>query len=226
MPPIEKVYSSPNFDERPPGVDVTVLVIHYTGLRTCQEALDRLSNPRTEVSSHYLISKFGEIYLLVPEDKRAWHAGVSYWRGNSDVNACSIGIELENPGHEFGYQDFSISQMNALIELSQEILSRHPIPARNVVGHSDVAPRRKQDPGELFDWKFMADHGIGLWPTSGDDEVLHDDVEILLSYLGYETDDIGATLTAFQRHYVPSSISGHLDSLTCKAINSLIQLIR
>ena len=223
---VKKVCSSNNFNERPSGADVTILVMHYTGLRTCREALDRLSNPAAKVSSHYLISNIGEIYLLVPEDKRAWHAGVSYWRGLNDINSYSIGIELENPGHEFGYQDFSSSQMNALTELSQEILTRHPIPARNVVGHSDIAPRRKRDPGELFDWKFIEDHGIGVWPPSSGDEFLQNDIEILLSYLGYETDDIGATLTAFQRHYVPSCISGQLDSLTCRAINSLVELIR
>ena len=222
---IKKAYSSPNFDERPPGADVTILVMHYTGLKTCQEALERLTNPKTKVSSHYLISKIGEIYLLVPEDKRAWHAGVSYWRGLNDVNAYSIGIELENPGHEFGYQNFTLSQMNALTELSQEILSRYSIPARNIVGHSDVAPRRKQDPGELFDWKFLANYGVGLWPTPGGDNFLPDAIDVLLSFLGYEIDDIGATVSAFQRHYVPSSISGRVDTPTCQAINSLIKIV-
>ena len=201
------------------------MVFHYTGLKTLKEALDRLINPVAKVSAHYLISEGGEIYCLVKEAHRAWHAGVSYWRGRTDVNAHSIGIELENPGLDFGYRTFPQSQMKALTELCHDILSRHSIPARNIIGHSDIAPRRKRDPGELFDWEFMANQGIGLWPDPTSGGPLIDSPERLLSSLGYEVDDINATLRAFQRHYLPSCISGQADRKTCKALNALTELV-
>ena len=218
-------YPSANYDDRPSGADVEVLVLHYTGMKNCEEALSRLTDPHAEVSAHYLISEMGEIFSLVPEEKRAWHAGISYWRGIKNVNDYSIGIELENPGHQFGYRDFPASQINALFELSQEIISRHSISARNVVGHSDIAPRRKVDPGELFNWKLMARQGIGLWPTAEGQRVLPDNIEALLSFLGYEVCDIRATIRAFQRRYLPSKISGRVDIRTSETINALLDLI-
>ena len=149
---------SPNHEDRR-GQPVSMLVLHYTGMESGLEAVDWLANPASKVSAHYTIDEDGTVYIQVPEDRRAWHAGVSSWRGVTDVNSASIGLELANPGHEFGYRPFPEAQMEALIELARGIVGRHPIPARNIVGHSDVAPGRKQDPGELFDWKRLAAAG-------------------------------------------------------------------
>jgi len=224
---IKKIpYPSPNLDERPSGANVKVLVLHYTGMKNCEEALNRLTDPDAEVSSHYLISEIGEIFCLVPEDKRAWHAGFSFWRGLNNINDHSIGIELENPGHEFGYRGFPSSQMDALIELSREIIIRHSISARNVVGHSDIAPSRKLDPGELFDWKLLARQGIGLWPKVEKENVLPENIEVLLSFVGYEVSDKEAAIRAFQRHYLPHAISGRVDTQTYETVSALLKLIR
>lgn len=154
---------SPNFDERG-DAPIDMLVMHYTGMQTGEAALARLCEAAAKVSAHYLIEEDGRIFQMVDESKRAWHAGVSYWRGHTDINARSIGIELVNPGHEWGYRPFPQAQMESLVWLSKGILARHPIPPENVVGHEHVAPSRKQDPGELFDWEFLGKHGIGLWP--------------------------------------------------------------
>jgi N-acetylmuramoyl-L-alanine amidase len=155
---------SPNHDERPPGSAIDMLVLHYTGMRSAEEALSRLCDPEAKVSAHYTIDRDGRVYAHVPEERRAWHAGVSYWAGERNVNGCSIGIELVNGGHEFGYEEFAAPQIAALIDLAGGILARHPIPPSRVLGHSDVAPARKQDPGELFPWRHLAEFGIGLWP--------------------------------------------------------------
>src|SRR5271156_4492223 len=155
---------SPNHDERPADGQVDMLILHYTGMRTAQAAIERLCDPEARVSSHYVVDEDGEVIRLVPEERRAWHAGVSYWRGHDTLNDRSIGIEIVNPGHEWGYRDFPALQMAAVCELCLSILARHPIPARNVVAHSDIAPDRKQDPGELFDWAGLAANGVGLWP--------------------------------------------------------------
>lgn len=145
---------------------VDVLVLHYTGMRTAEEALARLCDPAARVSAHYTIDVDGTVYRHVDESRRAWHAGVSYWAGRHNVNGRSIGIELVNPGHEFGYVDFARPQIAALIELSRGILLRHHIPPRNVLGHSDVAPARKMDPGELFPWQTLAALGVGIFPSA------------------------------------------------------------
>jgi len=147
---------SPNTDARRDGTPIDMLVLHYTGMLTGAAALSRLSDPAAKVSAHYLIDEDGTVYRLVAEEKRAWHAGVANWRGVSDINGRSVGIELVNPGHEFIYRDFPQPQMTALIGLARDILTRHSIPARNVVGHSDIAPDRKLDPGERFDWRSLA----------------------------------------------------------------------
>ncbi len=151
---------SPNFDERG-GVPVSILVMHYTGMKSGAEALARMCDDEAKVSAHYMIEEDGRIFQLVDESKRAWHAGVSSWDGITDVNAHSIGIELVNPGHEWGYRAFPEAQMLSLIALSKDILERHPIPPKNVVGHEHVAPERKQDPGELFDWEWLKREGVG-----------------------------------------------------------------
>src|SRR5262249_42163258 len=146
---------------------IDMLVLHYTGMQSAAAAIDRLCDPAAKVSAHYLIEEDGTAWRLVDETRRAFHAGVSFWQGTTDVNSASIGIELVNPGHEWGYRPFPDAQMQTLETLAQEILRRHAIPPDRVVGHSDVAPARKQDPGELFDWRRLADAGIGLWPEEG-----------------------------------------------------------
>lgn len=213
---------SPNFNDRPDGVPVDMLVIHYTGMQSAEAALSRMCDPAAEVSAHYMIDEAGKVFALVDEEKRAWHAGLSSWRGESAINSRSIGIELVNPGHEFGYRSFPEAQMTALIELAKSILARWPIPPRNVVGHSDVAPRRKQDPGELFDWRRLADQGIGLWPEPGAGE---GDGAALLAAYGYETEDLAASLTAFQRHFRPLRCDGMADAETLSLLNGLVTAV-
>ena len=207
---------SPNFNPRPGGTDIDILVFHYTGMKSAAAALERMCDPGAEVSAHYMIDEDGSTYQLVGEASRAWHAGVSNWRGNSNINDRSIGIELVNPGHEFGYQRFAQAQMTALITLAKDILARHPIPARNVVGHSDIAPTRKQDPGEFFAWAALAAEDIGYWPakssTDPHTQPTTSDLAPILEEYGYDTDDMEAALLAFQRHFHPSNCSGQADA--------------
>src|SRR5258708_33379341 len=158
--------ASPNHDARPEGAATDILVLHYTGMKTADEALARLTDAASKVSAHYTIGRDGRVFAHVPEERRAFHAGVSFWAGERNVNARSIGIELVNPGHEFGYIPFAGEQIGALIDLARGILARHPIPPQRVVGHSDVAPTRKTDPGELFPWKHLAAYSIGLLPQA------------------------------------------------------------
>lgn len=200
-----------------------MLVIHYTGMISAKAALDRLIDPAAQVSAHYLIDEDGSIFRLVDEAKRAWHAGVSMWRGQSGVNARSIGIELVNPGHEFGYRPFPEAQMRALEDLAGAILARHPaINAANVVGHSDVAPTRKQDPGELFDWRRLAAKGIGLWPTTMVvDPVAETDVGAALAHIGYDIADLSAAIVAFQRRFAPHRLDGVRDLDTRQRLASV-----
>ena len=198
---------SPNQDGRG-GVPVSMLILHYTGMASAQAALSRLCDPAAKVSAHYTVGEDGTLYAHVPEDRRAWHAGLSCWTGIHDVNAHSIGIELVNPGHEFGYRAFPDAQIAALTSLCKEILARHAIPAGNVLGHSDVAPARKDDPGELFPWSRLAQAGIGLWPLPGDANV---GAEALEPY-GYDPQaPLEKRITAFQRHFRPEKLSGIWD---------------
>jgi len=166
---------SPNFNDRrlAEGAGPDMLILHYTDTKTAFEALSLLQSEEKQVSAHYLVDEDGTIYQLVAEDKRAWHAGVSYWDGETDINSRSIGIEIQNPGHGNGYRKFPEKQMQAVAALCKEILFRHDIPPHRVLGHSDIAPDRKRDPGELFDWKFLAKHGIGLWPDVTEDDRTH-----------------------------------------------------
>ncbi|WBV44221.1 N-acetylmuramoyl-L-alanine amidase [Pseudoroseomonas cervicalis] len=219
---------SPNHDARPEGVPINMLVLHYTGMQSAQAALDRLCDPAPPaplppVSCHYVVEEDGRIWRLVPEARRAWHAGQSYWRGHTLLNARSIGIEIVNPGHEWGYRPFPALQMAAVAELCLDILARHPIPPRNVVGHSDIAPDRKQDPGELFDWEGLAALGIGLWPAGGaggDSLALPPGAAgratELLGRIGYPLDPARPELAiaAFQRHWRPEAVTGQPDSGT------------
>ena len=213
---------SPNCGERPGGAaGIDILMLHYTGMQTAQAAIDRLRDPAAQVSSHYVVDEDGTVLRLVPEHLRAQHAGISYWRGARGLNDTSIGIEIVNPGHEWGYRAFPPAQMTAVRDLCLGILSRHAIPARNVVGHSDAAPDRKQDPGELFDWRGLARDGIGVWPDG--DEAPVSDVGAALAAIGYDPDmDEATVLRAFQRHWCVDSIDGEPDSGT----RSRLQAVR
>ena len=213
---------SPNFNDRPAGTPIDMLVIHYTGMPSAEAALTRMCDPKAEVSAHYMIDEAGAVSTLVAEEKRAWHAGLSSWRGESNLNNRAIGIELVNPGHEFGYRPYTAVQMTSLVVLAKGILSRWPIPPRNVVGHSDVAPRRKQDPGELFDWHYLSQQGIGLWPKPG---VAEGDPAALLAAYGYETEELSASLTAFQRHFRPRLCDGIADAETLSLLNGLVTAV-
>lgn len=219
-------YPSPNHDERPEGVPIDVLVLHYTGMESGAAALDRLCDPTAKVSAHYLIEEDGSVFALVDESRRAWHAGVACWRGHIDINARSIGIELVNPGHEWGYRAFSDEQMQALLALMRDISTRHDFPSRNIVGHSDVAPQRKQDPGELFDWKGLHDAGFGIWPTPGASHDGTHDIAAALSEIGYETEDLTVTIRAFQRHFRPHRVTGEADEETRSLINGVLTACR
>jgi N-acetylmuramoyl-L-alanine amidase len=226
---------SPNQDDRPCAVDM--LILHYTGMQSAQAAIDRLRDPEARVSSHYVIDEDGTIYRLVPEARRAYHAGISFWRGRRALNDGSIGIEIVNPGHEWGYRSFPAAQMTAVSNLCGELLARHPIPARNVVGHSDVAPNRKQDPGELFPWRQLARQGIGLWPECNDagrdacDETGARSVADGLARLGYDpgelTTEPGLTwaVAAFQRHWLPEAVTGVADAGTLLRLSTLLGLL-
>lgn len=225
---------SPNHDSRPVGQPVDILLIHYTGMRSAAAALDRLCDPKAKVSAHYLIEESGQVWRLVPEGWRAWHAGVSCWAGGRDVNARSIGIELANPGHEFGYRPFPKPQMAALEMLAREILARHPIPACRVLGHSDVAPGRKQDPGERFDWARLAHAGIGLWPRpeAAGKRWSVKELQEALRRFGYEVPASGVldeptrlVLTAFQRHFRPARLDGEPDAETAGLLADLLDQI-
>jgi N-acetylmuramoyl-L-alanine amidase len=214
---------SPNQDDRG-GTAVDMLVLHYTGMTSGEAALARLCDPAARVSAHYMIDEDGAVFAMVPETRRAWHAGVSYWAGARNINARSIGIELVNPGHEFGYRTFGEAQIAALIALCQDILKRHSIPLWRILGHSDVAPARKDDPGELFPWQKLADAGIGLWPAPGEDPGAAA-VPGLLAHYGYDPEAPPEKIvTAFQRHFRPSRVGGMADAETRAVLSGLVAL--
>jgi N-acetylmuramoyl-L-alanine amidase len=218
---------SPNHDARPVGQAIDILLLHYTGMKTGADALERLCDPAAKVSSHYLVEEDGRIFQLVSESQRAWHAGAAQWQEASDINARSIGVEIVNPGHEFGYRNFSAEQMAAVKRLCLDILARHPIPAARVLGHSDVAPLRKEDPGELFDWRSLAAVGIGLWPESGSAAVLENAVGKALKRVGYgyTDEDLPAVIRAFQRRYRPNGLTGAADAETRRRLAALLAVI-
>ena len=221
---------SPNHDARPDGIAVDILLLHYTGMASAEAALARLCDPAAKVSAHYCIDEDGSVSRLVPEARRAWHAGAGHWAGADDVNARSIGIELVNPGHEFGYRRFPEAQMAALMDLAWEILRRHPIPPARVLGHADVAPLRKQDPGELFDWQGLASAGIGLWPRDPVEAAVLPSEDAFKAGLarfgyGYLEADLGAVVTAFQRHFRPAAVTGEADRETRLRLAALLALL-
>lgn len=235
---------SPNFNERTAVPDMVVL--HYTGMETAKAALDRLCDPEAKVSAHYVVDEDGTVYHLVPEARRAWHAGVAVWKGERDINGVSIGIEIVNPGHEFGYRDFPGVQIDAVTGLLDGIRGRWDIADHRLLGHSDVAPERKQDPGERFPWQTLAEAGHGLWvsPDLPPEGVMGPPLDIgdtgpgvfalqaALGKLGYDILPGGpydaqtkAIVTAFQRHWVQSRIDGKADALTRVRLMALLRHI-
>ena len=246
---------SPNHDSRE-NTPVSLLVLHYTGMQSANEARARMTDPSAKVSAHYMVEESGDVWQLVPEERRAWHAGLSHWRDRTNVNSASIGVEIVNPGHEFGYRAFPHEQMLSVAELCHGILARHPaIEPRNVVGHSDIAPARKEDPGELFDWAWLAHQGIGLWPqpSAVDEATIRqlqkewhlpeklregdagNGVSILqrgLQEYGYDSQITGLfdrattqNVTAFQRHFRQEKVDGTWD-VPCQArLETLLKMV-
>jgi N-acetylmuramoyl-L-alanine amidase len=237
-PTVANVAASPNHEARDARIDI--LLLHYTGMQSAEEALGRLIDPEAKVSAHYLVYDDGRIDQLVPEARRAWHAGVSSWKGATDINARSIGIEIANPGHEYGYRDFPDVQIDAVIALCRDILSRRAIRRERVLAHSDVAPSRKNDPGERFPWARLAAAGVGLWvepaPIVGGRTLSANDrgaeVEQLqkqLARFGYDLkitrfydDNTRSVVTAFQRHFRPARVDGLADVSTRETLARLI----
>ena len=209
---VHRELPSPNWDER--ALPVTMVVLHYTEMER-EAALRRLTDPEAKVSAHYFISEEGEVVRLVDEDKRAWHAGASYWRGHKDVNSASIGIELDHPGHAGGYREFSDAQIEALIPLLNDIVRRHDIPRANVVGHSDVAPARKIDPGELFPWDRLAEYRLCLPRPEklelGDPFDNDSAFYLAIERFGYDITEGRKAVEAFQRRWRPERIDGEID---------------
>ena len=241
MPSI-RARPSPNHGPRKADV-VDFLILHYTGMRSAEAALDRLCDPAAEVSAHYVVDEDGTVFQLVDEDRRAWHAGVASWGPVSDINSRSIGIELVNPGHEFGYRDFPEAQIAALLELAAGIVARHPIAPEHVLGHSDVAPGRKRDPGERFPWRDVAEAGLGLWPAlvvpmvdgptlaPGRPGPAVAALRGRLAALGYglaagEAYDRATrdTVAALQRHWRPARVDGIADQATQATLAALLDL--
>ena len=229
---------STNFDTRRAPPDM--IVLHYTGMTTGEAALDRLRDPAAKVSAHYLVEEDGRVFALVPEERRAWHAGVSFWKGERDINAVSIGVEIVNPGHEHGYRAFPPAQIEAVITLLSDIRTRWTIPKARILGHSDVAPDRKEDPGELFPWKRLHEAGHGLWaePSAapgeplgvGDEGVGVFALQAALTRLGYDSAPSGQydyktakIITAFQRHWAPHRLDGVADGETRARLMAVVR---
>jgi N-acetylmuramoyl-L-alanine amidase len=218
---------SPNHDERRFKVDL--LVLHYTGMESGQAALDRMRDPEAKVSAHYMVWEDGRVSRLVSEDRRAWHAGLSSWHGDDDLNSRSVGIEIVNGGHDFPLPGgrlppYPADQISAVIDLSKQIVQRHAIPPVRIVGHSDIAPLRKIDPGEHFPWERLAEAGLGLWPAEatgagcvwmgGDPGGLNRQ----LGVIGYSISDVPAALRAFQRRFMPDAVTGMADARTLRRL--------
>ena len=209
---------SPNWDER--SLPISMIVLHYTGMESADAAIARLRDPDAKVSCHYLVAEDGTVLRMVDEAKRAWHAGRSHWRSVDDINSASIGIEIVNPGHEFGYRPFPDEQVAALVPLVAEIKERHAITRGNVVGHSDIAPARKRDPGELFPWARLARLRLALpRPTRNlaDPHWTEAGFCLALERFGYDVTERMAAIMAFQRRFRPQLIDGEIDA-ECRMI--------
>lgn len=229
-----KVLNSPNFDDR--TQEIKYLILHYTGMATGKEAIDRLCSAEAKVSAHYVVEKDGEIFSLVPEEKRAWHAGVSKWEDDIGLNDLSVGVEIVNtghpyPGYESEYKPFTEAQMKSVIQLSKTIIKKHHIKPWHVLGHSDIAWRRKIDPGELFDWKRLSQEGVGLWAGLPQNvksfKIDINDFMNKLASFGYDTgsasENPSEIITAFQRHFRMDNIDGQLDAETVQLLDSLLR---
>jgi N-acetylmuramoyl-L-alanine amidase len=235
-----RVHPSPNHNERAGGGPIDMLILHYTGMPDAEVALRRLCDPRAEVSAHYLVYEDGAVVQCVPEARRAWHAGKSFWKGETDINSRSIGIEIVNPGHDGDYPDFPKAQIDAVIELVRDICGRHSIPPWRVLAHSDVAPDRKTDPGEKFPWDLLAQHGLGhyvdpvhaaggIFMQEGDSGQPVEAIQSMLAIYGY---DVGITgvfdertrnaVTAFQRHFRRDKVDGIVDQSTVETLHGLL----
>jgi N-acetylmuramoyl-L-alanine amidase len=241
---VADLHPSPNIEPRFRGLTPTMLILHYTGLETVERSLDVLSRPDCKVSCHYVVDVDGRIIQMVAEDMRAWHAGLSSWHGETDVNSASIGIEIQNPGHSLGYPDFPAIQMQAITALCRDIVSRHGIAPDRVLAHSDVAPARKIDPGEKFDWPGLAASGVGFWvppvAIADDDEGLGQGADTgevaqareLLTRYGYGValsgpldQDLGFVLRAFQLHFRPARVDSRLDRSTLATLRRLVDAL-
>lgn len=240
-PLVADLVPSPNIEARLGGLQPTILLMHYTGLATVEQSLDILSRADCKVSCHYVVDVDGRIIQMVAEDMRAWHAGVSFWAGETDINSASIGIEIQNPGHTLGYPDFPVAQMQAVAALSRDIIGRHGILPHRVLAHSDVAPARKIDPGEKFDWAWLARQGVGHWlppvpPDPADAGLgpdgageLVDEARRLLGRYGYGVasqgsldTELGFALRAFQLHFRPERVDSRLDRSTLETLKGLV----
>jgi len=240
-----KSIPSPNFDARPAGTRINTLVLHYTDMESAASVIEKLKKPESKVSAHYVMDEDGTAIKMVDEEYRAWHAGQSSWRDKEKVNDFSIGIEIQNPGHTLGYRPFPDAQMRSLAKLCQEIIKRYHIRPRNVVAHSDIAPGRKKDPGELFDWQFLAEHEIGLWHEKKyhwERLMLHKGdhggevwkMQKALSKYGYKIpltqqfdEETEAVVTAFQRHFLPMprQLTGTWTGLEQEIIEDLLKKV-
>lgn len=206
---------SPNYNQRDGNQLPRFIILHYTGMKTLTDALERLCDPVSQVSAHYTVGRDGVVFRHVDIEKRAWHAGKSSWRGIKDMNSASIGIEIENPGHEHGYQPFPMEQIQAVINLAQEIIKQYRIVPQNILAHSDVAPDRKEDPGELFPWAELAKQQVGVWPEPLEEDYARikswdlDKYVAAVKEYGYDTSKgYEYALRAFERHFMPEMILG------------------
>lgn len=212
------IFPSPNYNDRPAFRKPELIILHYTGMNPVEAALTRLCDPESKVSAHYLVEKNGKIHQLVDEAKRAWHAGLSFWQGETDINGISLGIEIDNGGHDFGLPTYPTIQIDMLLCLIKELIQKYNIPKDKIIGHSDIAPTRKIDPGEHFPWLTLHKHGFGMWPEIAPirpqpQSVL--DAQHILASIGYECPLTGildpqtmAVIEAFQRHFTPHEITG------------------
>ncbi|MEO1695449.1 MAG: N-acetylmuramoyl-L-alanine amidase [Pseudomonadota bacterium] len=241
-PHVDALVPAVNVEARRNGATADILLMHYTGFATGPQAIDWLARAESGVSCHYVVDVDGVTTQMVREADRAWHAGESNWQGVTDINSCSIGIEIQNPGHDRGYPEFPDAQMQAVLDLSCDIIERHHLRPERVLAHSDIAPHRKIDPGEKFNWRWLSERGVGVWvdpaPETGggaadcSDPGAIGEAQRLLSSYGYHVPVSGSlcprtaiVLTGFQRHFRPSRVDGRLDTSTLETLRRLIAAV-